>query len=154
MRTREGMAVAKAKGKASRQNNPSSAQSSRPNCTGGTAPASTAINDLAELFSIGRATVYRTLQRNGAGDTFLTGSPSRCIAQLRVRSSDSGLPVQTSACGAHVIYRFRASVALRDIVAGLDVSRDQVERVMRQCPWFEPWLNACWTVPTGRLGAG
>ena len=64
MRTREVMAVAKAKGKLRDQQpklNPK--QQIELRLMRGTGEYS--INDLAELFTIGRATVYRTLQRNG-----------------------------------------------------------------------------------------
>jgi DNA invertase Pin-like site-specific DNA recombinase len=64
MRTREGMAVAKAKGKLrGKQPKLSPKQQTELRRMHGTGEYS--INDLAEQFSIGRATVYRTLQRNG-----------------------------------------------------------------------------------------
>ena len=64
MRTREGMAVAKAKGKLrGKQPKLSPKQQTELRRMHGTGEYS--INDLAELFSIGRATVYRTLQRDG-----------------------------------------------------------------------------------------
>ncbi len=64
MRTREGMAVAKAKGKLrGKQPKLSPKQQTELRRMHGTGEYS--INDLAELFSIGRATVYRTLRRNG-----------------------------------------------------------------------------------------
>ena len=64
MRTREGMAVAKAKGKLrGKQPKLSPKQQTELRRMHGTGEYS--INDLAELVSIGRATVYRTLQRNG-----------------------------------------------------------------------------------------
>ena len=63
MRTREGMAVTKAKGKLrGKQPKLSPKQQTELRRMHGTGEYS--INDLAELFSIGRATVYRTLQRN------------------------------------------------------------------------------------------
>ncbi|GAA3739634.1 DNA invertase Pin-like site-specific DNA recombinase [Spinactinospora alkalitolerans] len=63
MRTREGMAVAKAKGKlCGKQPKLSKKQQAELRRMHGTGDYS--INDLAELFSIGRATVYRTLQRD------------------------------------------------------------------------------------------
>ena len=64
MRTREGMAVAKAKGKLrGKQPKLSPKQQTELRRMHGTGEYS--INDLAELFSIGRAAVYWTLQRNG-----------------------------------------------------------------------------------------
>lgn len=64
MRTREGMAVAKTKGKLRRKQPKLSTKQQTELCRmHGTADYS--INDLAELFSIGRATVYRTLERKG-----------------------------------------------------------------------------------------
>ena len=66
MRTREGMAVAVAKAKEKlrgKQPKLSPKQQTELRRMHGTGEYS--INDLAELFSIGRATVYRTLQRNG-----------------------------------------------------------------------------------------
>ncbi len=64
MRTREGMAVAKAKGKLrGKQPKLSPKQQTELRRMHGTGEYS--INDLAELFSIGRDTVYRTLQRHG-----------------------------------------------------------------------------------------
>ncbi|WP_019813105.1 recombinase family protein [Saccharomonospora saliphila] len=63
MRTREGMAVARAKGKLrGKQPKLSKKQQAELRRMHGTGDYS--INDLAELFSIGRATVYRTLQRD------------------------------------------------------------------------------------------
>ncbi|SFT32239.1 Helix-turn-helix domain of resolvase [Actinopolyspora lacussalsi subsp. righensis] len=63
MRTREGMAVAKAKGKLRGKQPKLSAKQQTELCrmhsTG-----DHSIND-AELFSIGRTTVYRTLERKG-----------------------------------------------------------------------------------------
>ncbi len=64
MRTREGMAGAKAKGKLrGKQPKLSPKQQTELRRMHGTGEYS--INDLAELFSIGRATVYGILQRNG-----------------------------------------------------------------------------------------
>ena len=65
MRTREGMAVARAKGKLrGKQPKPSARQQrelARMAATGGYT-----IADLAELFTVSRATVYRPLQRAAA----------------------------------------------------------------------------------------
>jgi DNA invertase Pin-like site-specific DNA recombinase len=62
MRTREGMAVARAKGwlrgKQPKLSIKQQAELLRMHATG-----NYSIGDLSELFSIGRATVYRTLQR-------------------------------------------------------------------------------------------
>lgn len=64
MRTREGMAVAKAKGMIrGKQPKLSPKQKTELRRMPGTGEYS--INDLAELLSIGRGTAYRTLQRNG-----------------------------------------------------------------------------------------
>ena len=64
VRTREGMAVAQAKGKLrGKQPKLGPKQQTELRRVHGTGEDS--INDLAELFSIGGATVYRTLQRNG-----------------------------------------------------------------------------------------
>jgi len=64
IRTREGIAAAKAKGKLrGKQPKLSPKQQTDLRRMHGTGEYS--INDLAELFSIARATVYRTLQRNG-----------------------------------------------------------------------------------------
>jgi DNA invertase Pin-like site-specific DNA recombinase len=64
MRSREGMAVAKAKGKLrGKQPKVSPKQQTELRQMHGTGEYSS--KDLAELFSICRATVYRTLQRNG-----------------------------------------------------------------------------------------
>ena len=64
MRTRAGMAVAKAKGKLrGKQPERSPKPQTEWRRMHGTGEYSS--NDLAELFSIGRATVYRTLPRNG-----------------------------------------------------------------------------------------
>jgi hypothetical protein len=64
MRTREDMAVAKAKGKVrGKQPKLSPKQQTELRRMHGTGEYS--INDLAELFSIGRTTVYRALLRNG-----------------------------------------------------------------------------------------
>ena len=64
MRTRAGMAVAKAKGKlGGKQPERSPKPQTEWRRMHGTGEYSS--NDLAELFSIGRATVYRTLPRNG-----------------------------------------------------------------------------------------
>ena len=65
MPTREGMAVAKAKGKLrGKQPKLSPKQQTELRRMHGTGEYS--MNDLAELFAIGRATVYRTLRRNGS----------------------------------------------------------------------------------------
>jgi len=79
MRTREGMAVAKAKGKL-RGKHPklSPKQQTEPRRMRGTGEYS--INDLVELFSIGRATPSTgPCSAMAAGDTFLTGSPGHPV---------------------------------------------------------------------------
>ena len=61
LRTREGMAVARAKGKlaaSSPSSSPRQAELARMHATG-----EYTIADLMEVFSVGRATVYRTLER-------------------------------------------------------------------------------------------
>ena len=66
MRTREGMAVARAKGKLTASSpsfRPAAAELARMAATG-----DYTIADLAELFTVSRATVYRTLQRAPAAD--------------------------------------------------------------------------------------
>lgn len=64
MRTREGMAVAKAKGEP-RGKQPKLRPKQQSELCRMHATGNYSIDDLAELFSIGRATVYRTLRRNG-----------------------------------------------------------------------------------------
>jgi hypothetical protein len=75
MRTREGMAVAKAK-QSFAANNPSSAQSSRPNCAGCTAPASTASTISPSCFPSAGPRSTGPCSAMAAGDTFLTGFPT------------------------------------------------------------------------------
>ena len=66
MRTREGMAVARAKGKLrGKQPNLSARQ---PELARMAATGDYTIAGLAELFTVSRATVYRTLQRAPAAD--------------------------------------------------------------------------------------
>ena len=66
MRTREGMAVARAKGKLRGKQPKLSDRQQKELCRmHGTADYS--ISDLAELFSISRPTVYRTLNRHSGG---------------------------------------------------------------------------------------
>jgi DNA invertase Pin-like site-specific DNA recombinase len=67
MRTREGMAVARAKGKLRGKQPELSARQRELVRMAGTGDYS--IADLAEVFSISRATVYRTLQRAPAAGT-------------------------------------------------------------------------------------
>ena len=62
MRTREGMAVARAKGRL-RGKQPKLSAKQQTELRRMHATGDYSIADLAELFSIGRATVYRTLQR-------------------------------------------------------------------------------------------
>lgn len=66
MRTREGMAVARAKGKLRGKQPKLSEKQQRELCRMH-ATGEYSISDLAEVFSVSRPTVYRTLQRQGAG---------------------------------------------------------------------------------------
>lgn len=63
MRTREGMAIARAKGKL-RGKQPKLSEKQQKELIRMHASGEYSINDLAELFSVSRPTVYRTLQRN------------------------------------------------------------------------------------------
>jgi DNA invertase Pin-like site-specific DNA recombinase len=84
MRTREGMAIARAKGKLKgRQPKLSVKQQRELARMHGTGEYS--ITDLAELFSISRPTVYRTLNRVRADENLTPSSPS--IQQGETRSS-------------------------------------------------------------------
>ena len=62
MRTREGMAIARAKGKL-RGKQPKLSEKQQKELTRMHASGNYSISDLAELFSVSRPTVYRTLQR-------------------------------------------------------------------------------------------
>jgi len=64
MRTREGMAIARAKGKL-RGKQPKLSEKQQKELTRMHASGDYSISDLAELFSVSRPTVYRTLQRAG-----------------------------------------------------------------------------------------
>ena len=64
MRTREGMAIARAKGKL-RGKQPKLSERQQKELTRMHASGDYSISDLAELFSVSRPTVYRTLQRAG-----------------------------------------------------------------------------------------
>ena len=68
MRTREGMAIARAKGKL-RGKQPKLSEKQQKELNRMHASGDYFISDLAELFSISRPTVYRTLQRNSAKTT-------------------------------------------------------------------------------------
>jgi DNA invertase Pin-like site-specific DNA recombinase len=72
LRTREGMAVARARGKL-RGKQPKLSEKQQKELVRMQATGDYAISDLAELFSVSRPTVYRTLQRSAAaarlGDT-------------------------------------------------------------------------------------
>ncbi|WP_300554423.1 recombinase family protein [Maricaulis sp.] len=68
MRTREGMAIARAKGKL-RGKQPKLSEKQQKELNRMHASGDYSISDLAELFSISRPTVYRTLQRNSAKTT-------------------------------------------------------------------------------------
>ena len=68
MRTREGMAIARAKGKL-RGKQPKLSEKQQKELGRMHASGDYSISDLAELFSISRPTVYRTLQRNSAKTT-------------------------------------------------------------------------------------
>ena len=63
MRTREGMAIARAKGKL-RGKQPKLSPKQQKELTRMHATGDYSISDLAELFSVSRPTVYRTLKRN------------------------------------------------------------------------------------------
>ena len=63
MRTREGMAIARAKGKL-RGKQPKLSEKQQKELSRMHASGEYSISDLAELFSVSRPTVYRTLQRN------------------------------------------------------------------------------------------
>ena len=65
MRTREGMAVARAKGRL-RGKQPKLPTKQQTELRRMRASGDYSIADLAELFTIGRATVYRTLRREGS----------------------------------------------------------------------------------------
>ena len=65
MRTREGMAIARAKGKL-RGKQPKLSEKQQRELNRMHASGEYSISDLAELFSVSRPTVYRTLQRNSA----------------------------------------------------------------------------------------
>ena len=62
MRTREGMAIARAKGKL-RGKQPKLSEKQQKELTRMHATGEYSISDLAELFSVSRPTVYRTIQR-------------------------------------------------------------------------------------------
>lgn len=66
MRTREGMAIARAKGKL-RGKQPKLSEKQQKELARMHAAGDYSISDLAELFSVSRPTVYRTLQRKRAG---------------------------------------------------------------------------------------
>jgi DNA invertase Pin-like site-specific DNA recombinase len=63
LRTREGMRVAKAKGRL-RGKQPSSTRDKRLTSSLSTAPARTAPAELGDRFGVGRSTVYRGIQRD------------------------------------------------------------------------------------------
>lgn len=65
LRTREGMAIARAKGKL-RGKQPKLSEKQQKELTRMHASGEYTISDLAELFAVSRPTVYRTLQRAGA----------------------------------------------------------------------------------------
>jgi DNA invertase Pin-like site-specific DNA recombinase len=68
MRTREGMAIARAKGKL-RGKQPKLSEKQQKELSRMHASGDYSISDLAELFSVSRPTVYRTLQRRSAQTT-------------------------------------------------------------------------------------
>ncbi|MCE5975105.1 recombinase family protein [Sinirhodobacter sp. WL0062] len=68
MRTREGMAIARAKGKL-RGKQPKLSEKQQKELSRMHASGDYSISDLAELFSVSRPTVYRTLQRKSAQTT-------------------------------------------------------------------------------------
>ena len=65
MRTREGMAIARARGKL-RGKQPKLSEKQQTELSRMHASGESSISDLAELFAVSRPTVYRTLQRNPA----------------------------------------------------------------------------------------
>ena len=68
MRTREGMAIARTKGKL-RGKQPKLSEKQQRELSRMHASGDYSISDLAELFSVSRPTVYRTLQRRSAQTT-------------------------------------------------------------------------------------
>jgi DNA invertase Pin-like site-specific DNA recombinase len=68
MRTREGMAIARAKGKL-RGKQPKLSEKQQKELGRMHATGEYSISDLAELFAVSRPTVYRTLQRHRAKET-------------------------------------------------------------------------------------
>ena len=88
MRTREGMAVARAKGRL-RGKQPKLSAKQQTELRRMHATGDYSIADLAELFSIGRATVYRTLQRQATREGSLA-RPAR--VRLMTRSLPAPLP--------------------------------------------------------------
>ena len=80
MRTREGMAIARAKGKLRGKQPKLSARQQR-ELARMAATGEYTIADLAELFTVSRATVYRTLQRTPAQAGPVTGPPARASEQ-------------------------------------------------------------------------
>ena len=65
MRTREGMAIARAKGKL-RDKQPKLSEKQQKELARMHASGEYSISDLTELFSVSRPTVYRTIQRQGS----------------------------------------------------------------------------------------
>jgi len=65
MRTREGMAIARAKGKL-RGKQPKLSEKQQKELARMHAAGDYSISDLAELFAVSRPTIYRTLHRTGA----------------------------------------------------------------------------------------
>lgn len=65
LRTREGMAIVRAKGKL-RGKQPKLSEKQQKELTRMHATGDYSISDLAELFAVSRPTIYRTLQRTGA----------------------------------------------------------------------------------------
>ena len=61
LRTKEGMAIARAKGK-----QPYSLINNKKNSHACMPPMTDSISDLAEVFAVSRPTIYRTLHRTGA----------------------------------------------------------------------------------------
>src|SRR2546427_286397 len=92
MRTREGMAVARAKGKLRGKQPKLSARQQR-ELARMAATGDYTIADLAELFTVSRATVYRTLQRAPGCRQSQVTSLSRYLAlrEHRTRTADPGL---------------------------------------------------------------
>ena len=85
MRTREGMAIARARGKLRGKQPKLSEKQQRELCRMH-ATGDYSISDLAELFSVSRPTVYRTLQRRGAHERQI-GTRERQSQQVHMKTA-------------------------------------------------------------------